>query len=104
MTLGLVALLLLAAVLAGCSGGREEGAEVVVPDLIGMNTFEAQQVLAREGLRWRWGDGVEPGPTNGFFLADTIYAQAPAIDRKVPRGTVVMLVPASPRLVALRVP
>ena len=89
--------LLLSAVLAGC-GGSEAEADVVIPDLIGMNTFEAQRVLTREGLRWRWGDGVEPRASNGFFLADRVYAQAPAVDRSVPRGTIVMLVPDSTKL------
>jgi beta-lactam-binding protein with PASTA domain len=87
-----------AALLAGCGGTKQQASEVVVPNLIGLDSASAQKLLAQHGLRWRWEDGAKPRPTNGFLMADTIEGQTPAIGRHVKRGTVVMLVPSSDKI------
>jgi len=90
-----------AALLASCDGTKEQASDVVVPDLIGKNAGHAQTLLGRRGLRWRWEDGAQPGPANGFFMADTIVGQAPAVGQRVKPGTVVILVPSSDKIVAI---
>lgn len=88
-----------AALLAGCGGTKQQASEVVVPNLIGLDSGSAQKLLAQHGLRWRWEDGAKPRPSNGFLMADKIVGQTPAVGQHVKSGTVVVLVPTSDKLV-----
>lgn len=94
--------LVCAFLVAGCGGAREVRPEpapppapVAVPRLIGLPADEAQLVVQRLGLRWRWAESAQPMPANAFNLPDPIYAQLPAPGTNVARGSVVVLVPHS---------
>jgi len=87
------------ALLLSACGGSEE-ATTVVPNLIGKDAASAQSLVERSRLRWRWEDGAQPAPRNGFLLADTIYGQSPPAGTQVPAGTEVMLVPGSSKIYA----
>jgi beta-lactam-binding protein with PASTA domain len=92
----------IAIALAVAGGTRHEAAakQVIVPNVIGIRGFAAQTTLERAGLQWRWDDGPAAAPSNSFFLADRIYGQTFA-GEKVRRGTVILLTPASRKIVTL---
>jgi beta-lactam-binding protein with PASTA domain len=86
-----------AGLLAGC-GAMKQASEVVVPNLIGKEGATARQLLTKRGLRWRWEESAKPGPSNGFLMADTIEGQTLAPGQHVKRGTVIVLVPSSDKI------
>jgi len=85
-----------ALLLAGC---REHASEVVVPKVLGMRAAAAQALLERTRLRPQWEQGATPDPSNAFLLPDTIIAQAPSPGENVKRGSAVLLVPSSGKVV-----
>jgi beta-lactam-binding protein with PASTA domain len=84
--------------LAGCGGEGEGVAKVVeVPDLIGMESRPASELLAQRGLRWKYLGGRQvhaaPPPDNVWSTADDdfIVEQEPDAGEPAQRGTVIVL-------------
>ncbi|MBO6053242.1 MAG: PASTA domain-containing protein, partial [Clostridia bacterium] len=66
------------------TGGELPEADITVPDLIGMTTYDANAVAVRAGL-----NVIYSGSTNGGTA--TVISQSPAADTVVTRGTVVVI-------------
>lgn len=83
--------------------GDESWKTEAVPNLIGKDVVAAQQLLARRGLDMRWGACDKPHPL-AFVVPDSVYAQWPPPGERVPRGTVVSLVPGSSKVLTVNPP
>jgi len=88
-----------AAMVAGCAGNKKASVKVVVPNLIGLRSPAAQRLVDSRGLHWRWEDDAKPRPSNAFFINDEIVGQTLPPGRHVKRGTELILVPSSVKLV-----
>jgi len=88
-----------AAMVAGGGGNKKAYSKVVVPNVIGLRSPAAQRLVESRGLRWRWDVGARPRPSNAFFMNDEIVGQTLPPGRRVKRGTELILVPSSVKLV-----
>ena len=94
-----VLVIAVAAMVAGCGGNKKASSKVIVPNLIGLRSPAAQRLVESRGLPWRCDDGATPRPSNAFFMNDEIVGQTLPPGRHVKRGTELILVPSSVKLV-----
>jgi hypothetical protein len=84
--------------LAGCGGNKKAYSKIVVPNVIGLRSPAAQRLVESRGLRWR-GTTMPSPARNAFFMNDEIVGQTLPPGRHVKRGTELILVPSSVKLV-----